>query len=66
MARQLDRDERDRLCSLFDDGDEWRFDALRMKYTQYSDHTLEDRPVIRIVPSRILSWGQLTRPPDLC
>jgi hypothetical protein len=29
MARHLDRDERDRLCSLFDDGDEWRFDAIR-------------------------------------
>jgi hypothetical protein len=29
MARQRDRDERERLCYLFDDGDEWRFDAIR-------------------------------------
>jgi hypothetical protein len=28
MARQRDRDERDRLCYLFDDSDEWRFDAI--------------------------------------
>jgi hypothetical protein len=25
MARQLDLDERDRICYLFDCGDEWRF-----------------------------------------
>lgn len=29
MARQRDRDERERLCYLFDDGDEWRCDAIR-------------------------------------
>jgi hypothetical protein len=29
MARHLDRDERDRHCYLFDDGDEWRCDAIR-------------------------------------
>lgn len=28
MARQLDLDERDRLCYLFDYGDEWRFYAI--------------------------------------
>ena len=28
MARQLDLDERDRICYLFDYGDEWRFYAI--------------------------------------
>lgn len=28
MARQLERDERERHCYLFDDGDEWRCDAI--------------------------------------
>jgi hypothetical protein len=28
MARQLDLEERDRICYLFDYGDEWRFYAI--------------------------------------
>jgi len=28
MARQLELDERDRICYLFDYGDEWRFYAI--------------------------------------
>lgn len=28
MTRQLDLDERDRICYLFDYGDEWRFYAI--------------------------------------
>lgn len=36
--------------------------ALRDKYHQYAEHTLEDRPIIRLTPERVLSWGQLERP----
>lgn len=35
--------------------------ALREKYDQYEDHALEDRPVIRIAPGSVLSWGTLSR-----
>lgn len=38
--------------------------ALRGKYDQYLDHALEDRPIIRIVPGSVLSWGRLERPGD--
>jgi PPOX class probable F420-dependent enzyme len=37
-------------------------DALREKYDQYASHALEDRPVIRIEPGRVVSWGSLERP----
>lgn len=36
--------------------------ALRDKYEQYADHALEERPIIRITPERVLSWGQLEGP----
>ena len=36
--------------------------ALREKYDQYAAHTLEDRPLIRITPGTIRSWGRLERP----
>lgn len=36
--------------------------ALRAKYDQYADHALEERPLVRIDPGRVLSWGDLTPP----
>ena len=36
--------------------------ALRGKYSQYADHALEERPVIRIEPGSVRSWGELDRP----
>jgi len=36
--------------------------ALREKYDQYADHDLEERPLIRIDPGTIRSWGHLERP----
>lgn len=32
---------------------------LRAKYDQYADHRLEERPIIRIQPGHVVSWGQL-------
>lgn len=37
--------------------------ALREKYDQYIDHDLETRPLIRIDPGSVRSWGQLSRSP---
>ncbi|MEF8840329.1 MAG: TIGR03668 family PPOX class F420-dependent oxidoreductase [Haloarculaceae archaeon] len=36
--------------------------ALRGKYDQYADHALEERPVVRIEPGSVRSWGELERP----
>jgi hypothetical protein len=33
--------------------------ALREKYSQYRDQRLEERPVIRILVTRSVSWGAL-------
>ena len=33
--------------------------ALRAKYEQYETHDLEARPVIRIVPGSVVSWGSV-------
>ena len=33
--------------------------ALRAKYEQYQDHDIDSRPLIRIDPGHILSWGSL-------
>lgn len=33
--------------------------ALRGKYVQYADHALEERPVVRIDPGSVRSWGEL-------
>ena len=33
--------------------------ALRLKYPQYADHRLEERPLIRISVERSRSWGNL-------
>ena len=35
--------------------------ALREKYDQYADHDLEQRPLIRISPGSVRSWGRLGR-----
>lgn len=36
--------------------------ALRDAYDQYADHALGNRPVIRIEPGHVVSWGRLERP----
>lgn len=36
--------------------------ALRQKYDQYIEHNLEERPLIRISPGSVRSWGHLERP----
>lgn len=36
--------------------------ALREKYDQYRDHDLEERPLVRISPGTVRSWGCLDRP----
>lgn len=36
--------------------------ALVEKYNQYADHDLDARPLIRIAPGSIRSWGQIERP----
>ena len=33
--------------------------ALREKYAQYREMTLDDRPVVKITPDRVLTWGDL-------
>jgi PPOX class probable F420-dependent enzyme len=33
--------------------------ALAEKYAQYRDMALDDRPIVRIVPGRVSSWGDL-------
>lgn len=33
--------------------------ALAEKYLQYGDMVLDDRPIVRIVPERVSSWGDL-------
>lgn len=37
--------------------------ALMEKYPQYADQTLSDKPLIRIEPQRVRSWGALDDPP---
>ncbi|MEF8815024.1 MAG: TIGR03668 family PPOX class F420-dependent oxidoreductase [Halovenus sp.] len=36
--------------------------ALEQKYDQYADHDLENRPLIRISPGSVQSWGHLEHP----
>jgi hypothetical protein len=33
--------------------------ALRAKYSQYGEHRLEERPLIRITLERVTDWGDL-------
>jgi hypothetical protein len=34
-------------------------EALRVRYQQYRDMGLENRPVIGLTPERVSSWGDL-------
>ncbi|HYN69761.1 MAG TPA: TIGR03668 family PPOX class F420-dependent oxidoreductase [Candidatus Eisenbacteria bacterium] len=34
--------------------------ALRQKYSQYADHLLEGRPIIRIAIARVARWGNVS------
>ena len=36
--------------------------ALERKYDQYADHELDERPLVRIDPGSVRSWGRLERP----
>lgn len=36
--------------------------ALEKKYDQYADHDLENRPLVRIAPGSVQSWGHLEHP----
>ena len=36
--------------------------ALEEKYDQYADHNLKARPLVRIDPGSVRSWGRLDRP----
>jgi len=36
--------------------------ALRSKYDQYESHSLAERPLVRIEPGTVHSWGTLDRP----
>lgn len=38
--------------------------ALQQKYDQYATHALDDRPIIRVTPGSVRSWGQLNQPTD--
>jgi hypothetical protein len=45
MARQVDLEERDRICYLFDYGDEWRFYAILKDVTEDESSTKEPEVV---------------------
>ena len=34
--------------------------ALREKYDQYAEHALDERPLVRIRPGHVVSWGSLS------
>ena len=36
--------------------------ALRRQYDQYADHAIDERPILRIDPGHVVSWGTLERP----
>lgn len=38
--------------------------ALRGKYDQYATHALDSRPLIRVAPGSVRSWGHLDYPDD--
>lgn len=44
-----------------DEGHSTGVAALREKYDQYADHDLNARPLIRIEPGSVRSWGRLER-----
>jgi hypothetical protein len=35
--------------------------ALREKYDQYAEHAIGDRPLLRIEPGSVRSWGEIDR-----
>jgi len=37
--------------------------ALRAKYEQYASHRLEDRPIIRLLVTAAVAWGELSLEP---
>ncbi|WP_135533770.1 TIGR03668 family PPOX class F420-dependent oxidoreductase [Halostella pelagica] len=43
-----------------DDGHEPAVRALREKYDQYVDQAIESRPVLRVSPGTVVSWGNLS------
>ncbi len=43
-----------------DDGHDSAVTALREKYEQYGRHDLASRPVLRVDPGTVRSWGTLT------
>ncbi|WP_267641265.1 TIGR03668 family PPOX class F420-dependent oxidoreductase [Haloarchaeobius amylolyticus] len=49
-------------CAPDDDSHSAGVVALREKYEQYTEHALENRPLIRISPGSVRSWGDLERP----
>lgn len=47
-------------AGLVDPGEEGHaagVETLREKYDQYSDHAIERRPLVRITPGHVRSWG---------
>jgi len=48
-------------ASIVEDADEKRaaLAALRKKYPQYESMALEDRPLIRLDPEHVSSWGEI-------
>lgn len=50
------------LCTADDEQHPPGVASLRRKYEQYADHDLESRPLIRVAPGSIRSWGRLERP----
>lgn len=45
-----------------DEGHSTGVAALEEKFDQYADHDLDARPLIRIAPGSVRSWGRLERP----
>lgn len=48
-------------CAPGEDAHASSIAPLRRKYDQYADHDLESRPLIRIDPGSVRSWGTLER-----
>lgn len=46
-------------CSPAEDPHAPGVSALETKYDQYADHELDARPLIRIAPGSVRSWGRL-------
>ena len=48
-------------AAILESGEEQRraISSLRERYPQYQTMALEERPVIVIIPQRVVSWGNL-------